>query len=129
MTGACGPYYLGGSAIGMALPRHLQPWQAIATTTTVRTHELRGKLAIGSTLGPFLSIFVHPNTVTRPLPLHTINGEGGTLDRERSNRIDNAQQFQHTRHTLKHTNTPTHRDLGAIPLSTSLYLPTTSTLV
>jgi hypothetical protein len=27
----------------------------------------------------------------------------------------------------KHSNAPTHRDLGAIPLSTSLYLPTTST--
>jgi hypothetical protein len=53
-------------------------------------HELRGKLVIGSTLGPFLSIFIHPNAVTQPLSLHTIKGEGGTLDRERSNQIDNA---------------------------------------
>jgi hypothetical protein len=38
------------------------------------------KLGIGSTLGHLLSIFVHPNAVTRPLPLHTIKGEEGTLD-------------------------------------------------
>jgi hypothetical protein len=50
---------------------------------TVRMHELRGKLGIGSNLGHFLSIFVHPDTITRPLPLHTIQGEGGTLDKTR----------------------------------------------
>jgi hypothetical protein len=61
---------------------HLQPRHATTTTMTVRMHELRGKLGLGSTLGSFLSIFVHPDTVTRPLPLHTIKGEGGTLDRE-----------------------------------------------
>jgi hypothetical protein len=61
---------------------HLQPWHATTTTTTVRMHELRGKLGLGSTLGPFLSIFLHPDTVTRPLPLHTIKGEGETHDRE-----------------------------------------------
>jgi hypothetical protein len=44
-------------------------------------HELREKLGIGSTLGPFLSIFVHPNIVTQPLPLYTIKEEGGTLDK------------------------------------------------
>jgi hypothetical protein len=49
---------------GMASSRHLQPWQATAMMTTMRMHELRGKLAIGSTLGPFLSIFVRPNTIT-----------------------------------------------------------------
>jgi hypothetical protein len=49
---------------------------------TVLTHEQRGKLAIGSTLGPFLSIFVHLDTITRHLPLHTIKGEGGTLNGE-----------------------------------------------
>jgi hypothetical protein len=65
---------------GMASPRHLQPQHATTTTTTVRMHEQRGKLAIGSTLGPFLSIFVLPDTVTRPLPLHTIKGQGGTLN-------------------------------------------------
>jgi hypothetical protein len=48
----------------------------------VLTHEQRGKLAIGSTLGPFLSIFVHLDTITRHLPLHTIKGEGGTLNGE-----------------------------------------------
>jgi hypothetical protein len=49
--------------------------------TTVRMHKLRGKLGIGSTLGHSLSIFVHPNVVTRPLPLHIIKGKGGTLDK------------------------------------------------
>jgi hypothetical protein len=48
---------------------------------TVRMHELRGKLGIESTLGPFLSIFVHLDTVTRPLPLHTIKGEREILDK------------------------------------------------
>jgi hypothetical protein len=65
----------------MAAPRHLQPRHATTTMTTVRMHELKGKLGIGSTLGHFLSIFVHPNKVTRPLPLHTIKGERGTLDK------------------------------------------------
>jgi hypothetical protein len=36
---------------------HLQPQQTTTTTTTVRMNELRGKLAIESTLGSFLSIF------------------------------------------------------------------------
>jgi hypothetical protein len=102
---------------------HLQPRHATTTTTTVQMHELGGKLAIGRS---FLSIFVHPDTVTRPLPLYAIKGEGGTLDKKRR---DNAQQQQCTKYTLKHLNTPTHRDLGAIPLSTSLYPPTTSTSV
>jgi hypothetical protein len=70
----------------MASPRHLQPQHATTTTTTVQIHELRGKLAIGSTLGPFISIFVHPDTVTRPLPLHTIKGEGGILDKKEARR-------------------------------------------
>jgi hypothetical protein len=48
---------------GMASPRHLQLWHTDTTTTTMRAHEQRGKLAIGSTLGPFLSIFIHPDTV------------------------------------------------------------------
>jgi hypothetical protein len=61
---------------------HLQPRHVVTTTTIVRLHELIGKLAIGSTLGHFLSIFIHPYIVTRPLPLHTIKGEGGTLDRK-----------------------------------------------
>jgi hypothetical protein len=68
---------------GMASPHHLQPRRATTTTMTVRTHELRGKLGIGSTLWHSLFIFVHPNAVTRPLPLHTIKGEGGTLDQRR----------------------------------------------
>jgi hypothetical protein len=62
---------------------HLQPRHATTTTMTLRMHEPRGKLSIGSTLGPFLSIFVHPDIVTRPLPLHTIKGEGGILDKTR----------------------------------------------
>jgi hypothetical protein len=41
----------------------------------------------------------------------------------RQDMLDNAQQWQCTKHTLKHSNTPTHRDLGAIPFSTSLYPP------
>jgi hypothetical protein len=44
-------------------------------------------------------------------------------------RQDNTTQWQCTKHTLKHLNTPTHTNLGAIPLSTNLYPPTTSTLV
>jgi hypothetical protein len=60
---------------------NLQPWHATTTMMTVRMHELRGNLGIGSTLGPFLSIFVHPDIVTRPLPLHTIKREGRTLDK------------------------------------------------
>jgi hypothetical protein len=47
---------------------HLQPRHSTTTTTIVQMHELRGKLGIGSTLGPFLSIFVHSDNVTRPLP-------------------------------------------------------------
>jgi hypothetical protein len=64
----------------MASPHHLQPRCATTVMMTVRTHELRGKLGIESTLGHSLSIFVHQNVVTRPLPLHTIKGEEGTLD-------------------------------------------------
>jgi hypothetical protein len=42
---------------GMASPRHLQPRRTTTTMMTVRKHELRGKLGIGSTLGHSLSIF------------------------------------------------------------------------
>jgi hypothetical protein len=53
----------------------------------------------------------------------------GRDPQQRKKWLDNAQQKQYTKHTLKHTNTPTHRDLGAIPLSISLYPPTTRTPV
>jgi hypothetical protein len=71
-----------GYSLAASTVIHLWPRHATTTTTTVRMHVLRGKLAIGGTLGPFLSIFVHPDTVTRPLPLHTIKGEGGTLNKK-----------------------------------------------
>jgi hypothetical protein len=90
---------------GMASPRHLQPWPATIATMIVRIHELRGKLGIGSTLGHYLSIFIHPNDVTRPLSLHTIKGEGGTLDqRER-----NSKTTPHDGNVLStHSSTCTH---------------------
>jgi hypothetical protein len=34
----------------------------------------------------WFSIFVRPNVVNRPLPLHTIKGEGGALDRKKRER-------------------------------------------
>jgi hypothetical protein len=89
---------------GMASPRHLQPRHAATTTTTVRMHELRGKLEIRSTLGPFLSTFVYSDTVTRPLSLHTIKGEGGTLDRK-----TNGETTPNNGNVLStHSNTRTH---------------------
>jgi hypothetical protein len=96
---------------------HLQPRHATTTTMTVQMHELRGKLGIGSTLGSFLSIFVYPDTVIRPLPLHTIKGEGGILDKTRWTTSNNGNVLS------IHSNTRTHtdRDLGAIPFSASLY--------
>jgi hypothetical protein len=89
----------------MASPRHLQPRQATSTTVTVRMHEQRGKLAIGSTLGPFLSIFVYPDTVTRSLPWHTIKGEGGTFDREK---FDSETTPSNGNILNTHSNTRTH---------------------
>jgi hypothetical protein len=96
-NGRPGPHLFTGAALGLRNPLHhdtmsgyglvtstvihLQPRHATTMTTTVRMHELRGKLGIGSTLRPFISIFIHPDTVTRPLPLYTIKGEGRTLDR------------------------------------------------
>jgi hypothetical protein len=62
-----------------------------------------------------------------PTPPFAYYKKGGRDPRQRQ--LDNAQQWQCIKHTLKHSNTPTHRDLGAIPLSTSLYPPTTSTSV
>jgi hypothetical protein len=47
----------------------------------------------------------------------------------RQNKLNNTQQQQCTKYTLKHSNIPAHKDLGAIPLSTSLYPPSTSTSV
>jgi hypothetical protein len=92
-------------AQGMASPRHLQPRPATTTTMTVRMHELRGKLGIGSTLGHSLSIFVHPNIVTRPLRLRTIKGEGGTLDQ----REQNGKTTPHNGNVLStHSSTCTH---------------------
>jgi hypothetical protein len=99
---------------------HLQPRHATTTTTTttVRMYELRRKLGIGSTLGSFLFIFVHPNTVTRPLPLHTIKGEGGTLDKTGWTTPNNDNVLSiHSNTRIHHT----QRDLGAIPVSASLY--------
>jgi hypothetical protein len=81
---------------------HLQPQHATAATTTVRMHKLREKLIIGSTLGPFLSIFVHLDTVTRPLLLHTIKGEGGTLDKKGWTTPSNSNVLS------IHSNTRTH---------------------
>jgi hypothetical protein len=73
---------MSGYGLAVSTVIHLQPRHTTTTTmTTVRTHEPRGRVGIGSTLRPFLSIFVHPDTVTRLLPLHTIKGEGGTLDK------------------------------------------------
>jgi hypothetical protein len=90
------------SCQGMAAPRHLQPWRVTTATTTVQKHELKGKLGIGSTLGHSLSIFVHPNTVTRPLPLQIIKGEGGTLDQR-------GETTPHNGNVLStHSNTRTH---------------------
>jgi hypothetical protein len=95
---------------------HLQLRHATTTMTTVRMHELRGKLGIKSILGSFLSIFIYPDTVTRPLPLHTIKREGGTLDKTGWTTPSNGSVLSITQ-TLEHT----HTHLGAIPLSTSLY--------
>jgi hypothetical protein len=82
-------------------------------TMTVRMHKLRGKLGIGSTLGPSLSIFVHLDTVTRPLPLHTIKGEGETLDKTRWTTPSNGNVLS------IHSNTRTHPHIETWELSLS----------
>jgi hypothetical protein len=62
-----------------------------------------------------------------PTPPFAYYKRGGRDPQQK--RLDNAQQWKCTKHTLKHLNTPTHRILGAIPLSISLYPSTTSTSV
>jgi hypothetical protein len=73
------------------------------------------------------SFYFRTSRYYKPTPPFAYYKRGGRDPRQ--NRLDNAQQWQITKHTLKHSNTPTHRDLGAISLSTSLYPPTTSTSV
>jgi hypothetical protein len=108
---ASGPHNLlhhdtvSGYGLAASTVIHLQPQHGTTTTTTVRMHRLRGKLGIGSTLGPFLSIFVHPNIVTRPLPLHTIKGEGGTLDKTRWTMPSNDNVLSIHSNTRTHTHT------------------------
>jgi hypothetical protein len=90
---------------GMASPRHLQLWHVDTTTTTMRAHKHKGKLAIGSTLGPFLSIFIDPDTVTRSLPLHTIKGREGPSTEGR----DEKKAMPGYGNVLSmHSNTQTH---------------------
>jgi hypothetical protein len=99
---------------GMASPRHLQPWHATTAMMTMRMQKLRGKLGIGSTLGHSLSIFVHPNAVTWPLPLHTLKGEGGTLDK------GDSETTPHNGNVLSaHSNTQTHPHTETWELSLS----------
>jgi hypothetical protein len=95
---------MSGYGLAASTMIHLQPRRATTTTTTMRMHELRGKLGIGSTLGPFLSIFVHPDTATRPLPLHTIKGEGGTLNKTRWTTPATAMYWAYSQ-TLESTHT------------------------
>jgi hypothetical protein len=73
------------------------------------------------------SFYFHISRYCNPTPPFAYYKRGGRDPRQDT--LDNAHQWQCTKHTLKHSNTPTHRDLGAIPLSASLYPPTTSTLV
>jgi hypothetical protein len=94
---------------------------------TVRMHELRGKLGIGSTLGHSLSIFIHPNAVTRPLPLDTITGEGGTLDQgewhsETTSHNGNVLRTHSSTRTHPHTETwePSLSRSACIPLLQAL---------
>jgi hypothetical protein len=98
---------------------HLQPRHAITTTTTVRMHELRGKLGIGSILGPFLSIFVHPDTITWPLPLHTIKGEGGNLNKTRWTTPTNGNVLS----IYSNTRTHPHIETWELSLSWLAYIP------
>jgi hypothetical protein len=107
---------------GMASPHHQQPRCTITTTTTtVQKHELRGKLGIGSTLGHSFSIFPtseHCNP-TPPFACYKRGGRDPQLEGDTARQHHTMAMFYtHTdTHTLNHSNTPTHRDLGAIPLS------------
>jgi hypothetical protein len=98
---------MSGYGLAASTVIHLQPRHATITTTIVRMHELRGKVGIGSTLGLFLSIFVHPDTVTRPLPLHTIKGEGGTLDKTCWRTPNNGNVLSIHSNTRTHPHTET----------------------
>jgi hypothetical protein len=71
-------------------------------------HELRGKLGIGSTLEPFLSIFIHQDTVTRPLPLHTIKGEGGTINKRGGTTLSNDNVLSIHSNTRTYPRTETY---------------------
>jgi hypothetical protein len=116
-----------GYGLAVSTVIYVQPRHATTTTTTVRMHELREKLGLGSILGPFF--YFYTSRYCNSIPPFAYYKKGGRDPRQ--NTLDKAQQWQCTKHTLKHSNTHTHthRDLGAIPLSTSLYLPTTSTSV
>jgi hypothetical protein len=102
-----GPPYLFADAVSG--PRNLLHHDTVSSTATPCHHRdddcalLIGKLRIGSTLGHSLSIFVHPNVVTRPLPLHTIKGERGTLDQ------NDGRTTPHNGNVLStHSSTQTH---------------------
>jgi hypothetical protein len=74
------------------------------------------------------SFYFRTSRYCNPTPPFAYYKRGGRDPRQkRGETRDNAQQWQCTKHTHKHSNTPIHRDLEAIPLSTSLYPPTTST--
>jgi hypothetical protein len=96
-----------GYGLAVSTVIHLQPRHATTTTTTLRTHEPRGRLGIGSTLGHFLSIFIHLDTVTRSLSLHTIKGEGGTLDKTSWTTPSNGNVVSIHSNTLTHPHTET----------------------
>jgi hypothetical protein len=114
---------------GMASLRHQQPRRTTTTTMTVQKHELRGKLGIGSTLGHALSIFP-TSEHCNPIPPFACYKRGGRDHQpRRHNKTTPHYGNVLNTHALQHSNTPTHRDLGAIPLSMSLYPPTTSTSV
>jgi hypothetical protein len=74
------------------------------------------------------SFYFRTSKCCNPIPPFAYYKRGGRDPRPKR-RKDDTTQWQCTKHTLKHSNTPTHRDLGDIPLSTSLYPLTTSTSV
>jgi hypothetical protein len=100
---------------GLASPRHPQLWHANTTTTTMRTHEQRGKLAIGSTLEPFSFCFC-TFRYCNPIPPFAYYKRGGRdPQREREMKKDNAQQWQCTKHTPETLKRTHSQRLGCHP--------------
>jgi hypothetical protein len=113
-------YGLAASSIAMACHHHDDDYTNARTERKARNREhLRA-----------FSFYFCTSKCYNPTPPFSYYKRGGRDPRPKIVAWqDNTTQWHCTKHTLKHLNTPTHRDLEAIPLSTILYPPTTSTLV